>query len=321
MRPTGRGVAVVAVALAGFVSARAFGTRSLNAVVVPAVCVFLLAALVVARADAPRVVRDPPADGFPGDDRRVSLAVRGDGALVTVRDALGTGLDGDGVVRSVADGREGGYDVTLRERGRHAVGPATVVVSDPFGLWRRSFAAEGRDEVVVYPSVVPLGTPPRALAGAVGTAGGRSEFAGVREYVRGDPLRDVNWKASAKRPDEYLVTTYAGDGSDARVVVAVDVREGGDPDRAAVAAASVVVACLDAGVAVGLRTPNGTLAPASDAGTRRRALELLADLGRAESGSDAEGARVVVCAGADGVTVSVDGETRPAAELLGEGRA
>ena len=320
MRPTGRGVVVAAIALAGFVSARAFGARSLNAVVVPAACAFTLAALLVARADPPRVVRDTPADGFPGDERRVSLVVEGDGALVTVRDALGPGLDGDGTIRTVADGRHGSYGVTLRDRGRHVLGPATVVVTDPFGLWQRSFTDARRAEVIVYPTIVPLIAPPRALAATIGAAGGRSEFAGVREYVHGDPLRDVNWKASAKRPDEYLVTTYAGDGADARVVIAVERREGGDPDRAAITAASVAVACLDAGVAVGLRTPNGSLAPASDAGTRRRVLELLADLDRSGSADvDREGARVVVRADDAGVTVDVDGETRPAAELLREG--
>ncbi|MBP2251936.1 uncharacterized protein (DUF58 family) [Halarchaeum solikamskense] len=322
MRPTGRGVVVAAIALAGFVSARAFGPRSLNAVVVPAVCAFGLAAFLVARADAPRVARSSPADGFPGDERRVSLVVEGDGALVTVRDALGSGLDGGGTIRTVADGREEAYDVTLRERGRHALGPATVVVNDPFGLWQRSFGGAGRAEVVVYPTVVPLAAPPRALAGTVGAAGGRSEFAGVREYVHGDPLRDVNWKASAKRPEEYLVTTYAGDGSDARVVIAVDLREGGDPDRAAIAAASVAIACLDGGVAVGLRTPDGALEPASDAAARRRVLELLADLDRSgPTEVDRESARVVVRADGDGVTVDIDGEARPAVELLGEGAA
>ncbi|GAA0295387.1 DUF58 domain-containing protein [Halarchaeum salinum] len=322
MRPTGRGVVVALVAVAGFASARLFGARSLNAVVVPVGLAFVLSALLVVRVETPRVVRDPPADGFPGDERRISLAVEGDGAIVTVRDALGPGLDGDGTIRSVADGRAKEYDVTLRERGRRAVGPATVVASDPFGLWRRTFTGGTRDEVVVYPSVVPLAVPPRALAAAVGAAGGRSEFDGIREYVRGDPLRDVNWKASAKRPDEYLVTTYAGDGADARVVVAVDVREGGDADRAAVAAASIVVACLDAGVAVGVRTANESLAPASDARTRRRALELLAEIDQSVlADSDREGARVVVRANGDGVTIDVDGEARPAETVLREGRA
>ncbi|WP_049933984.1 DUF58 domain-containing protein [Halarchaeum acidiphilum] len=322
MRPTGRGVVVALVALCGFASARLFGARSLNAVVVPAACAFVVAALLVARVDRPRVVRGPPADGFPGDERRVSLAVEGDGAVVTVRDDLGSGLDGDATVRSVADGREARYDLVLRERGRHAVGPATVVASDPFGLWRRSFADVDSDEVTVYPAVVPLAIPPRALAAAVGAAGGRSEFEGVREYAPGDPLRDVNWKASAKRPDDYLVTTYAGDGTDGRLVVAVDVSEGGDPGLAAVAAASVVVACLDAGIDVGLRTPAGSLAPAGGVATRRRALELLADLDRASLASGKqESARVVVRADADGVALVVAGVERSADDVLREGPA
>ncbi|GGL34709.1 hypothetical protein GCM10009037_17890 [Halarchaeum grantii] len=314
MRPalTRRGGVVLGVALAATAAGWLFGARSLNAVAVPTAVALAVTGWLVYRAEAPTVARDPPRDGHAGETHEVGVRVEGSRTVaVTVRDALADGLDGDGTVRTVADGREDRYAVTYRERGRHTVGPARVTVADPLGLWTRTFEAGDEHALTVYPRVLPLTAPPRALAGSTGRADERGEFAGVREYRHGDPLRDVNWKASAKRPDEYVVTTYADEGTDATLTIAVEVTDGGDPDRAAVAAASLLDACLDTGAAVGLRTPAETLAPASGDSHRRRALGALAVLGHGTLPSAArEDARVAVRADATGVHVTVDDDRR-----------
>ena len=312
--PTRRGRLVGLVLVAAVASGWLFGGRALDAVVAPGACALVVTGLLVSRARRPRFVRDPPGDGHAGERRDVSLRVEGGTAVVAVvRDALGEGLEGDPVVRTAGDGRRAGYAVTLRERGRHAVGPLRVTVGDPFGLWERTFAYEDEHEVTVYPRVVPLARLPWTFAAAFGPTDERAEFAGLREYRHGDPLRDVNWKASARRSNGYVLTTYAGDGANASIDVAVNVGPEGDADGAAVAAASLVVALLDAGLAVGLHTPEETLAPSSGSAHRRRVLEALAVLGEGSVGPvDRADARIVVDSTADGLSVVLDGD-RPRA--------
>ncbi|WP_435098908.1 DUF58 domain-containing protein [Halarchaeum sp. P4] len=310
---TRRGAVVLGVAILAVASGWLFGARSLNAVAVPALVALAVTGFLVRRTEGPTLTRDPPSDGHAGETRTVTLTVEGAlGVAVTVHDALGAGLAGEPTVRTVADGREASYDLTFRERGRHTLGPATVTATDPFGLWTRTFEAGAEHTVTVYPAVVPLTAPPRTFTGAIGRTDERGEFSGVREYQHGDPLRDINWKASAKRPDEYVVTTYAGDGTDATLTIAVDVRAGGDPDAAAVAATSLLVVCLGTGAAVGLHTPTESLAPANSDVHRRQALEALAVLGHRQLPAGArESARIVVRADEDGVTVVIDDEQRP----------
>lgn len=99
------------------------------------------------------------------------------------------------------------YDLHARMRGRYQVGPATVRLRDPFGVAQRPVRFGRTDEVIVYPPVwaLPGGVLPRT--GRYGTASegvarplaASGEFASIREYVRGDDLRKVHWKSTARR--------------------------------------------------------------------------------------------------------------------------
>jgi len=102
--------------------------------------------------------------------------------------------------------REAGYPVTPAQRGRYAVGPLTVWLTDPFGLCElpRSFATV--DGLVVTPRVWSL--PPVRLGGewtGGGEASARSmasageDDAATREYRQGDDLRKVHWRSTAHR--------------------------------------------------------------------------------------------------------------------------
>jgi uncharacterized protein (DUF58 family) len=99
-----------------------------------------------------------------------------------------------------------GYDVQSSLRGRYAIGPVTVRLLDPFGLCEvpRSFSAT--DTLVVTPAVTPL--PAVRLTGewvgagdstarSVATAG--EDDAATREYRRGDDLRRIHWRSTARR--------------------------------------------------------------------------------------------------------------------------
>jgi uncharacterized protein (DUF58 family) len=103
------------------------------------------------------------------------------------------------------------YPVRSEVRGRFAIGPLTVRVSDPFGFVEVNRAFTSRGSLVVTPALTALpairlsgdwsGTGesrPRAFA-AAGT-----EDVMVREYRLGDDLRRIHWRSTA-RADELMV--------------------------------------------------------------------------------------------------------------------
>jgi uncharacterized protein (DUF58 family) len=97
------------------------------------------------------------------------------------------------------------YTVQCRARGVHTFGPTTLRSGDIFGFVDREAELENRQYVLVYPMVVPLTSfnlparhpfgdrraPRRLLEDP-------SRVVGVREYVYGDSLRRVDWKATAR---------------------------------------------------------------------------------------------------------------------------
>ena len=94
-------------------------------------------------------------------------------------------------------------------RGVYELGPAEVRVADPFGLLSFARRFEQRTEVVVYPKTHDLrGFLPRGGnvdAGAKGSRGRRGEeFAGLREYRRGDDRRHIHWKSVARTGELFV---------------------------------------------------------------------------------------------------------------------
>ncbi len=99
--------------------------------------------------------------------------------------------------------------LAFARRGVYELGPAEVGVTDPFGLLRFVRRFEERTEVVVYPEVHDL--PGFPLSGGnveLGTRGSRGqrgdEFAGLREYRRGDDRRHIHWKSVARTGELYV---------------------------------------------------------------------------------------------------------------------
>ncbi|PGF16218.1 DUF58 domain-containing protein [Natrinema sp. CBA1119] len=326
LRLTLRGwTAVVAVVVAVALS-WGFGPRALNAVVVPLVVVLLAGLVTTARTTRPRVDRQPVSEGFIGEQRRVEVAIETDGPVAaTVRDTVGDGLSStaEPVAETTLEGDETvAYDVELEARGRHWVGPLSIVVSDVVGLVERRFEYETTTPVLVYPRVHELDGGPaadiRALTG-VADRRDREEFDHLREYHRGDPLRDVHWKAAAKRPDgELVVAEYADDEAVGAVTVAAECRSRrfdelvDRDDEWAAAAASVITVLLERGAPVGLSLPDETQRPGDG---REHHRDLLGLLAVAEPGELDDRTRrdadILVRTDADGTTIVVDDREIP----------
>ena len=121
------------------------------------------------------------------------------------------------------------YSVTPRARGLLSLGAIHLRALSPLGLaWRRS-TVDAEDELLVQPGVRDLsrerGHSLRHGLRAPGPRRSRRwgegrEFESMREYVRGDDPRAIDWKASARRR-KYLVRDYEAERSQ-HVVLAID---------------------------------------------------------------------------------------------------
>ncbi|TKJ28654.1 DUF58 domain-containing protein [Blastococcus sp. CCUG 61487] len=96
------------------------------------------------------------------------------------------------------------YRVVPARRGRYALGPLRVRVVDPFGLVERSTTGTSGGTLLVVPRVQPLG-PTGPTDGRDDGEGARRSIAvhgeddvSIREYRRGDDLRKVHWRATAR---------------------------------------------------------------------------------------------------------------------------
>ncbi|WP_128904456.1 DUF58 domain-containing protein [Halorubrum amylolyticum] len=314
---TRRGRVVVAVCVIGGLLGLAAGGRALDAVVLPGIVALVAGYVQLARVADPEVRRVPPQDGFVGERREVRIELRPatPGAsgthLAAIADETDDGLEATEtpIPASIGEGPVT-YRVRYLRRGKRQVGPATVTATDVFGLFEREVVVDDTDAVTAYPVCHPIPARFRGelyAADAVGVSRQREEFDRLREYARGDALRDVHWPTTAKR-DEIVVKEFAAETRRGRVSIAgatIGTREGAD--ALASAAASLALALLDDGVPVDLTLPAGSVSARPGPQGRRAALELAAVTGPGPVAVD--DADVAVIADADGARYRTGGRT------------
>jgi len=100
------------------------------------------------------------------------------------------------------------YPLRALRRGRFLLGPPSVRVGDPLGLWEDNRTLAVRSEVIVVPTVVdlagmPISTGTRSAAAdrAMSGAAGGDPDVGIRHYRSGDDIRTIHWRASARHDD------------------------------------------------------------------------------------------------------------------------
>jgi len=309
MRVTRRGRATVGVAIAAFVMAWLFGARSLNAVAVPALVALVAALAQIRVADAPSVDRSNPHAGFPGETRDVTVEVTGSrGTIVQARDTLAPGLVSSDNAVSGSVPLTHTYEMAFRSRGRHAIGPLSVRLRDVFGLVTHEIEVGEPTPVLVYPEIHDV-TGSSVLAAKLERSRrpARQEIDELREYVPGDPLRDIDWKSSAKRLPDLVVTEFVGREATGTITIAASADRTTD-DGMASATGSVALFFLDAGLEVGVTAPGGHRAPARGETHRSDLLGLLAETGPGTVDDRAWADADVRVVGEDGtVTIDVDG--------------
>jgi uncharacterized protein (DUF58 family) len=234
-RLTGRGGAVLAAAVlcyalgawAGYPVVRGLSGAALGVVV----------AALVTTARRPRV--EVTREIYPDRVRRgrpafARLRVRNDGRRrqgeFTAGDRMASGFHAV-TVRALPPGAQAvyHYELPTSRRGRFPVGPLALERVDPFGLARSRLATGEVTTLWVHPFVHPV----RALAGGHPrhhhegettdeSLHGSTDLRDVREYVVGDEVRLLHWKATA-RTGRLMVRDYV-DPAQPRFTVVLDAR-------------------------------------------------------------------------------------------------
>jgi len=120
-------------------------------------------------------------------------------------------------------GQEKGLAYTVRpvRRGAYGFGSLHFYVGSRFGFVRRRFSTAQNQEIPVYPSFLQMRRYELlAISDRLSEAGIKKirkvghtmEFDQIREYVRGDDYRTVNWKATARRGN-LMVNQYQDEKS------------------------------------------------------------------------------------------------------------
>ncbi len=135
-------------------------------------------------------VEDPVPGDFPRTGENCRLAILMPGHSITLK-----------------------YKLCCTRRGYHRIGPLLMESGDLFGLQKRFRTGERQDYITVLPTVAYIDTfniATRRPQGPVRVSNRIYEdptrISGVREYVPGDPLNSIHWKASARTGKLYSKT-------------------------------------------------------------------------------------------------------------------
>ena len=108
------------------------------------------------------------------------------------------------------------YNLRPTERGDYTFGALNVFTASPIGFVQRRFQFDEQQTVPVYPSFIQMRKfELYAISDRLTDIGIKKirrlghtlEFDQIRDYVRGDDVRSINWKATARR-NELMVNQY-----------------------------------------------------------------------------------------------------------------
>ena len=305
-RPTPRGAALVAVAVATYVAARILGTWELYVLALAFTAMVCVSwGLVAAGGRRLEVFREvTPSAPVAGDPLLFSFRVKSGlslpGLQVTLYDATG-GLHGsDRPVEVESLGARSGRTVTSTpwpaRRGVHRLPAPLAVAEDPLGLVRTRRRTGEELHLTVAPRLPELSSCAPCVDSGMRHGGGRRrlrtldalEFRGIRPHEPGEPLNRVDWKSTAKTGSLMLREMEAATDDEVTLLLngaAADV-VGDGPDTtfeiAVQAAGAMAVYELRSGHSVTLLLPDRGWRPmrlSPDAKSLRRLLGALAETG------------------------------------------
>jgi uncharacterized protein (DUF58 family) len=181
------------------------------------------------------VKRDVPRPLSLGEDQAIYTGIRAGRAAgldVVVADHVPHDLGPDR--RQVAGTFDPGgffvaeYDCHPQRRGSYRFGPVDLRVRRRQGFFARQARIPAADEAAVYPSVLAIrryqltlrrGMPLRPGLRRARPPGATTAFSGLRDYLPGDDIRRVNWKATARRDAPVMIETEAERGQQVMILL------------------------------------------------------------------------------------------------------
>ncbi|MCX5701596.1 MAG: DUF58 domain-containing protein [Candidatus Omnitrophica bacterium] len=99
------------------------------------------------------------------------------------------------------------YSCECPLRGKYRIGPFSIFLFDPLGLFFLKKTFFVYSELYVYPRIFEIPRFPELVKGIVPwfgmetsrVSGDEHEFYGVREYQRGDPIKKIHWLSTARK--------------------------------------------------------------------------------------------------------------------------
>ena len=267
----------MALAGAAIVTGLAGGAPELVVIATP---MLLLIAVGLALCAEPRLTVEVALDHtrlIEGQSATITVVIRNDGPAVDLEAALErtshVGVDPGGpLLLRLGSGRSQSLTFAARPDrwGAHTVGPMVIRARDPLGvrvwdarLGDRMTLRSFPDEQRLRHLVAPLRTQPFLGAHVARLRGSGIEFADIRPFSPGDRVRQVNWRATARRGSLYVTDRHPEHASD--VVLLLDTfaearnSDGGTLDAAVRAAATMARAHLARRDRVALVDFGGTL--------------------------------------------------------------
>jgi uncharacterized protein (DUF58 family) len=113
------------------------------------------------------------------------------------------------------------YELRPVQRGEYLFGKIQALVTSPLQMVERRFSFPAEQTVFVYPSYVQLKKYSlQAIGNRLSESGNKKmrklgssvEFEQIKDYVRGDDYRTINWKATARK-NQLMANTYVDEKS------------------------------------------------------------------------------------------------------------
>jgi uncharacterized protein (DUF58 family) len=218
---------------------------------------------------------------FAGSHARFGLRLRDTGRLARMNVRLDAGTARTAIDVPAGDEVEAVLAVPAPRRGRLAAPRVRLWTSWPIGVFRSWSYVQFDQHAFIYPSPETNAPPlPSAATGEGQTRSlprGQDDFAGLRDYVPGDPLHQVAWRATA-HTGQMRVKCFSGEAGEA-LWLDWDQLHGLETEAALSRLCAWVLDAESRGVPYGLRLPGFTLPPAVGPSQREAALAALACFG------------------------------------------
>jgi uncharacterized protein (DUF58 family) len=113
------------------------------------------------------------------------------------------------------------YSIEPKERGVYEFGNVNVYVSSVLGFIQRRYSVDKTMEIGVYPSIMQMRKHDFQVFNKSSNAqgvkkirrlGNTNEFEQIKEYVKGDNYRHINWKATSRK-SKLMVNQYQDEKS------------------------------------------------------------------------------------------------------------